>query len=245
MKQFAKIIHSSEDTRLECEKTWIYLLLMLTGGYLGAYTYAVRGGVFCNAQTANFVLFAMALGGGKWAQAAYYIIPMTAYFTGTVLSEWIPKRVNRLHLLRWDTVLVGIEALVLLLLGFIPDSAPFQISQVTINLICSMQYNTFRQTDSVPMATTFCTNHLRQTGVNFVKWRRHGENPVYRHRFLLHVMMLSAFVVGGVISTILCGVFYGRAVWGAVLVLLVIFIDLLRADLTFEKDQMERKPAGH
>ena len=29
-----------------------------------------------------------------------------------------------------------------------------------------MQYNTFRQAHGIPMATTFCTNHIRQAGVS-------------------------------------------------------------------------------
>ena len=37
---------------------------MGVAGFYGAFTYSIRGGVFCNAQTANFVLFAMA-----WAMA--------------------------------------------------------------------------------------------------------------------------------------------------------------------------------
>lgn len=54
-----------KEVYLECEKWWIFALLMMVGGFYGAYTYSIRGGVFCNAQTANFVLFAMAAGQGK------------------------------------------------------------------------------------------------------------------------------------------------------------------------------------
>lgn len=46
---------------LECESRLIYGLLMASGGLLGAFTYLRRGGVFCNAQTGNFVLLSMAL----------------------------------------------------------------------------------------------------------------------------------------------------------------------------------------
>ena len=46
---------------LQCEQRWIFALLMCVSGFYGAFTYSIRGGVFCNAQTANFVIFAMAL----------------------------------------------------------------------------------------------------------------------------------------------------------------------------------------
>ena len=54
-----------KEEELECEKLWIFLLLIRIGGFYGAFTYNIRGGVFCNAQTANFVLFAMELGSGR------------------------------------------------------------------------------------------------------------------------------------------------------------------------------------
>ena len=56
---------------LECEKRRVFVLMILVGGYLGAFTYSIRGGVFCNAQTGNFVLLAMALGNGSWFHALY------------------------------------------------------------------------------------------------------------------------------------------------------------------------------
>ena len=48
---------SKNRTYLECERQWVFALLIFVGGFYGSYTYLLRGGVFCNAQTANFVLF--------------------------------------------------------------------------------------------------------------------------------------------------------------------------------------------
>lgn len=57
-----KSLQNTEEDALECEKWWTFLLLMFVGGFFGAFTYSIRGGVFCNAQTANFVLSAVARG---------------------------------------------------------------------------------------------------------------------------------------------------------------------------------------
>ena len=237
----------TEDKKdyLECEKWWIFALLMLVGGFYGAYTYSIRGGVFCNAQTANFVLFAMAVGNGKWGNAIYYLIPMSAYLLGAIVSEAVPKPIKRRHLIRWDTLLVLIEIITVVILGFLPESTPFQVSQVAINFICSMQYNTFRQAEGIPMATTFCTNHLRQTGVAIVKAVRKNGDREQVSRIGNHFLMLSVFVAGGIVSTILCGCFKGKAIWGALVPLLVVFIDLMYADLKKERDYIEATPHGH
>lgn len=229
---------------LECEKWWVYLLLMATGGFYGAFTYSIRGGVFCNAQTANFVLFAMALGNAQWQHALYYLIPMSAYFLGAFLSEYVASSIKRFHLIRWDTLLILIEIIAVVFLGLLPESAPYQISQVLINFICSMQYNTFRQADRIPVATTFCTNHLRQTGVAFCKALRHRERS-YLDRMLRHLEMLAVFVLGGVCSTVLCHFLLGKAIFAALIPLSIVFFDLLRADRTTEKDALEQIPHGH
>lgn len=237
-------IKDNEKIYLECERLIIFIGLMAVGGFLGAYTYNLRGGVFCNAQTANFVLLAMEIGKGDFLGAAYLIIPIGAYFLGTIISEAIPLSVRRTGHIRWDTLLLGIEAIVTFLLGFLPESAPHQITQVAVNFICSMQYNTFRQAEGTPMATTFCTNHLRQVGIHFVKWIRKGDENS-KNRSLRHLGMLVFFVCGGILSTVLCGILKGKAIWGAGVMLLIMFFDLLHADLTDERHMLMRPPRGH
>ena len=63
-----------EKQYLKCEKWYIFLLLITVGGFYGGYTYAQKGGIFCNAQTANIVLFGMALGKQDWGQVLYLLI---------------------------------------------------------------------------------------------------------------------------------------------------------------------------
>lgn len=229
---------------LECERWHIFMILMGVAGFFGAFTYSIRGGIFCNAQTANFVLFAMALGNAQWMHALYFVIPMGAYFLGAVLSEAIPLSIKKLNFIRWDTLFILIEMLVVVFLGLLPESAPVQISQVAVNFICSMQYNTFRQARSIPMATTFCTNHWRQVAVAFTKAVRHRDTA-YLKRMGRHLAMLLVFVVGGVISTVLCRYFLGRAIFAVLIPLCIVFIDLLYADLKLERGALEKVPRGH
>lgn len=233
-----------ERKYLECERMGIFLILMAGGGFMGSFTYILKGGVFCNAQTSNILLFGMALGTMQWKKAAYLLLPISAYFLGSLVSEILPVYVRKRELLRWDTLLVGIEILVLVILGFLPESVPMQVFQVSINFICSMQYNTFRQAQGIPMATTFCTNHLRQTAIHVAKWIRKGDAS-YLKRSQRHLEMLGAFVAGGAVGAIMCNYFRGRAIWGAAALLAFAFFDLLRADLGREKGKLYQVPSGH
>ena len=229
---------------LACEKRWVYAVMTFVGGYFGAFTYSIRGGVFCNAQTGNFVLLAMALGRREWMHALYFLIPISAYCLGAFLSELLPKYVKRFRLIRWDTLFIMVEIAVVIFLGCLPESAPVQITQVLVNFICSMQYNTFRQAEGIPMATTFCTNHLRQTGIHLTKCMRHRSRAELGLA-LSHIGMLAVFVAGGAVCTVLCPLFLGRTIWGAALLLAVVFANLLYADLRTERGLLSRKPAGH
>ncbi len=229
---------------LACERRGVFLLLMVSAGMMGAYTYNLRGGVFCNAQTANVVLMAMALGKGLWRQGLYYLIPITAYISGAFVSEFFPNPVKKMGLLRWDTCLIGLEIAVLFLIGWIPLSAPHRIVQVIINFICSMQYNTFRQAEGIPMATTFCTNHIRQIGVSLAKYVRHREAGALK-RGLVHISMVGCFLGGGLILTACCASLQEKAIWLAILPLLADFLILARADLGREHELLEQIPSGH
>ncbi|MFR4352405.1 MAG: YoaK family protein [Roseburia sp.] len=235
---------SGNSQYLTCESNMIYALLMLSAGMMGAYTFNLRGGVFCNAQTANFVMMAVMFGKGQIMQGFYYVIPITAYFFGTFLSEVLPDPIKRFGFLRWDTYFIAFEAVTLFVIGFLPLRLPDQIVQVAINFIASMQYNTFRQAEGVPMATTFCTNHLRQTGVACARAVRKKDHAALKRSFL-HVGMLFCFVLGGLILTFFCGVLLEKSIWLALIPTVIILGRLVYADLWKERDLLGQKPGGH
>lgn len=232
---------------LMCERKWVFDLLIVVAGCFGAYTYILRGHVFCNAQTGNVALMGMAIGAGEWGRALYYLIPISAYLAGAFVSELLPNPVKRRLPIRWDTLLIAIEMLAVIALGLIPESAPVQISQVSINFIASMQYNTFRQAEGVPMATTVATNHIRQIGVALAKeiTHRHSGDKSHRQRLLRHLEMLLFFFIGAIVCTVMCNIFAGKAIWVTLIPFGVIFCRLLHADLIEEKGMKEIKPAGH
>jgi len=153
---------------------------------------------------------------------------------------------RRVHFVRWDTMLTLIEIIAVIVVGFIPRSAPDQICQVIINFICAMQYNTFRQAEGISMATTFCTNHIRMFGANLTRvLRRDRKHPDAGEKTFAHGIMLMAFIVGVLAAALLCRVMGTYTIWLSLVPLSVLFGDLLHADLTTEKDKLEVTPHGH
>ena len=154
-------------------------------------------------------------------------------------------KIKKYRKLRWDTILIGIEIITVIILGLLPSSVPDQVFQVTINFICAMQFNTFRQAEKVGMATTFVTNHIRQTGSFFVRWLRKRHEKKYLNRSLRHLCMILCFIAGAIFSTVLCAYFKDRAIWGALIFLVILQGDLLYADLVKEKELLDQVPNGH
>ena len=58
------------------------VLLAAVGGFLDAYTYVTRGGVFAGAQTGNVVLLGVDVAGGRWVEALVFLPPtlVASYF---------------------------------------------------------------------------------------------------------------------------------------------------------------------
>lgn len=213
----------------EYEKRWVFAVLIFVAGFYGGYTLCVRGGVFCNGQTGNLALLGVALGSGNWRKALYYLIPIGSYFMGILVSETIPRQL-RWKGLRWDTLLTFIEILLVSVMGVIPAAAPHQICQVTINFICAMQYNTFRRSEGLSMATTFCVNHIRVVGIAASRFlrKKHSHEDVEKGK--AHGAMILSFILGAVTAGTLSHFWGVRAIWFTLLPLTILFADLLHAD---------------
>lgn len=111
------------ENYLECERNRVYYTLIAIAGFFGAYTFLLRGKVFCNAQTGNLVLLGLAIGQAEWETAAYYLFPISAYMAGAFISEMLPNPVKYHLKIRWDTLLIAVEMAIVLVLGLVPESS--------------------------------------------------------------------------------------------------------------------------
>ena len=161
-----------------------------------------------------------------------------------IISEILPSPVKKLGFLRWDTYLILFEMIVFFIIGFIPLRVPHHIVQVIINFVASMQYNTFRQMEGIPMATTFCTNHVRQVGIAITRAIRKKDRRAAK-RGLAHFAMLVSFFLGGAILTALCKYLEEKAIWIAMIPTGIVLCELIYADLIAERGKLDKKPSGH
>lgn len=103
------------------ERFEVGLFLSLIGGFLDAYTFVARGGVFANAQTGNIILFALNLCQGNFFSALKYVVPIAFFVVGVIISEFILSRqIKKGAKLANYAALLCIEAAVLVGVAFIP-----------------------------------------------------------------------------------------------------------------------------
>ena len=213
------------------EHNFIFALMMASAGMMGAYTFIVRGNVFCNAQTANVVLMSIAIGQGRWMDGLYFLIPMSAYLLGALISELLTINLKSTSHFKWATYFVAFEMIVLLGIGFIPEAEnTMHLVQVLINFLASMQFTTFKRAEGIPMATTFCTNHIRQIGISIANACKEKKFAPLK-RGITHLTMIAFFFAGGVFLSLLTRVNREMSIFLCLVPLTIVLIMLIYGDV--------------
>lgn len=202
------------------------LLLTLANGFLDAYTYLARGGVFANVQTGNVIFFALEMSHGKPVNALAHVWPILAFVAGVGLASHLKSgRVDRYlkHPMRWTMLL---QAIVLFIIGFVPTSVAHSYVTVPISFVAAMQIGLFRNIGDfvyLPVATTGNLMRLVEAGyTGFV-----DRNATSRRAFGTYAALTVVFAGGALVGAFATRAWSAHAIWlpAAVLVVtLVLFV---------------------
>lgn len=208
------------------ESLGLALLLAVVGGFLDAYTYIGRGGVFANAQTGNIVLLGIYASKGEWQQVLRVILPISAFIIGVLASELIKHLDSRGKIRGWAEGVLLLEILVLSAVGFIPQTVPNILVTVTISFIASVQVSSFRKLVDSPYSSTMCTGNLRYASRAMFLYATE-RNPEEGRKAGRYFLVIGMFLTGAVAGGILTDLFPVRSVWAAVLILVICMILLM------------------
>lgn len=198
------------------------LLLALTGGILDAYTYLNRGAVFATAETGNLVLLGVNLAMGHWLKVIYYLLPISSYAAGLLVTLAFHRRSDKLFF-HWRQFVVLTECMVVLLATIIPQGDLDPLVNCMIAFISAMQVQTFRKFRGCACATTMCTGNLR-SGVEALYFHLADKEPGSLDRAKVYFGLIAFFVTGAVISSLLAPLFAGQAILVAILPLTASFL---------------------
>ncbi|MDD3049508.1 MAG: YoaK family protein [Bacilli bacterium] len=203
------------------ESVRLGILLATVGGFLDAYTFICRGGVFANAQTGNIVLIGVEATKGNFRQAFMAFLPILAFIIGIVVTEKIKefKFPSSTSVTYSERIILLIEIIILFIIGFIPTTVSNAFVTIPISFASSVQIATFAKLVDSPYSTTMCTGNLRSASQAaykaFVKKDSKSVIKVARYS-----MIILSFIIGGCFAGILTSLVGVKSIWFAVIVLI-------------------------
>lgn len=148
------------DKNQMSESLLLAFFLTLSGGFMDAYSYVLRGGVLANAQTGNILLLGISLSTGQWGQALKYVFPIFAFITGIAVVEAVQNKCKYSAPIHWRQIIVFAEAVILFAVSFLPNEYNL-LANSLISLACGTQVHSFKRFNGHVMATTMCIGNLR------------------------------------------------------------------------------------
>ncbi|MDD3172409.1 MAG: YoaK family protein [Herbinix sp.] len=218
-------MNSTDNMQIAINKIQLYesvpfgILLSVVGGFLDAYTYICRHGVFANAQTGNIVLLGIHASKGEWKQALLYIPPILAFIIGVIVVEMIKKSSPRLFVFDWPRAILILETFILFAIGFIPQKFPDIIVTVIISFVASVQVCSFCKLVDTAYATTMMTGNLRSFSQAIYKAVT-GKDRASAIRAFRYFIIVLSFIIGAIVGGIVTLIFGVKAIWGSVILLL-------------------------
>lgn len=205
--------------KLTSESVELGILLAIVGGFLDAYTFVGRGGVFANAQTGNVVLMGIEAATGEWGQVVLHAVPILAFMVGVVVAEMIKKPSMRLFITDFERAVLILETIVLFIVGFIPYTSPNIIVTVAVSFVSSVQISSFRKLVGSTYSTTMVTGNLRSaTQEAYIAFTKKDEESA--RRTVRYSTINLSFLAGAILGGLLTSVIGVKAVWVAVIVLI-------------------------
>lgn len=202
-----RVIFSQEDkmksNRQMSETIKLGIVLAMAGGFMDAYSYICRGGVFANAQTGNMLLMGINLAEQNWKNACYYFCPVFAFALGIVLADLVRLKTKDREWVHWRQVAVLFEAMVLAGVCFIPQSMNLVANSLT-SFACGIQVECFRKIHGNAIATTMCIGNLRSATQHFCDFVSTKQKESLK-KCMLYAGIIVAFIVGAILGNIVIG----------------------------------------
>ncbi|GAA4484713.1 YoaK family protein [Rhodococcus olei] len=199
-------------------------LLTAASGFLDAYTYVSRDGVFANAQTGNVILLGIDLSDRHWHGALAHVWPILAFVVGVAFANLLESTRAEHVVAHPIRLAVAAQVVVLVAVGFVPVSVPDAVVTVPIAFVAAMQIGLFRTVGTlsyIAIATT--GNLMRFTEAAYAGLVDRDRDA--RRAAAVYAAIIASFAGGAVLGAVCTRAFGGPAAWipagllGAALVL--------------------------
>lgn len=113
-------------------------------GFIDAYTFMKKGGVFVSAQTGNMVAFSSKLFTGHFSEALGHIAVFAGFALGAFLGEWIYEKANGSTRKKYQTVLL-LQTIVLLIFAIFQREIADSVMVFLLGGLAGFELTIFRK----------------------------------------------------------------------------------------------------
>ncbi|AOJ70288.1 hypothetical protein WS83_29425 [Burkholderia sp. MSMB2042] len=216
-------------------------LLTLSGGYLDAYTYVGHGHVFANTMTGNVALLGINVSAGDWAQALHHVPPLVGFVIAVFVAHTLGLAAQK-GLIRhtaFISLIVEIVFLAFASLGWPAMSSAWLIPG--ISFVATLQTMSFTHLENLSYTSVMTTGNLRRSAQLLFAGLIPRYDALALHDSGLLAVISSCFLAGAVAGGFVTRMIGDGALWGAVLLLVAAFAEIVRrarydADVVARRD---------
>ncbi|MBR2845777.1 MAG: DUF1275 domain-containing protein [Solobacterium sp.] len=200
------------------ETIYFSVLMIFIGGMMDGYSYVVRGGVFANGQTGNFIKLGLGVVNLDKTLFIKSIVPIIGFWLGIFAAEHlfhvILKEPDReIRDVRWKRYILWAETVLLLIVGLIPGTTINLVPNSLISFTAALQYCCFRKLDDkATYSSVFASGNMRSCAENYYM----GlvlKRPENLKRAKQYTMILLGFLFGAVFAAILARYIGEKTIW--------------------------------
>jgi uncharacterized membrane protein YoaK (UPF0700 family) len=202
------------------------MLLAIVGGFLDAYTFVSRDGVFANAQSGNMVIFAVKVVNQEWDSALRFLSPILAFIVGVFISEVVKKPRLREVLYSYRRSILILECIILFIVGMLPESVPNIMVILCISFVSSLQISTFNKVEDWAYNSTMTTGNLRTAAESaYALFIEHNQEEKTKKQFKDFSLIILSFIFGALAGTFFTLYLGNISIWiaGGVLFIALVF----------------------
>lgn len=183
------------------------MTLCFISGYVNAFTYMTQGKRFAGVQTGNLLSFAIRLSEQQLKEALQFLLPMIVFMLEQsftyFMHRWAIKKGLHWYLLS-SFILTGIAFGTALFTPFLPSN----VTVAALAFFASIQVDTFKTLRGASYANVMMTGNIKNAAYLLTKGL-YEKNHELTHIGRNTLIVILAFAVGVVCSTLLC-IAYGE-----------------------------------
>lgn len=191
-------------------------------GFIDAYTFLEKGGVFVSAQTGNMVAFSSKLFTGQFSQAAGHIAVFVGFALGAFGGEWLMEKVSGSTRKKYQAILL-LQSLLLFIFALFQKQIFDSLIVFLLGALAGFELTIFRKIGITTVNDGIMTGNTKNLMNNLYKWLI-DKDQTAANDFLDLGLGILVFILGVGIGSLVVLLNASLALWFSFALTLLFFI---------------------